>query len=508
MKNNRKPDFKTFINKKLHTPTWLFVLLVIVLILRIPSFFEPYSYGDEMIYLALGEAIRQGIPLYKDIHDNKPPLLYILAGIAGSLFWFKVILALWSFVTIYIFWKFSEALFPKKEKLQKVSTIIFALLTTLPLFEGNIANAELFLVGPIIAAFLILFKRKLSPKNLILSGALFSIATLFKVPAAFDFPAIIFLWIATARRLDKKNLIRIAKNSFYLLVGFAVPILLTFIWYGMQGAFSEYLTAAFLQNVGYLSSFRPGDVQKSLLVRNAPLLWRALIVLGGFAILFWKRKKLSKEFTFITAWLLLTLFAVTLSERPYPHYLIQSAGPVSLLLGLLFTEDNIEQVLAIIPLTLTMAIPVYFNFWYYPTTPYYIRFIKLATGNLTRQEYLNTFGSQIMINYKISDYITTVTTKNDKIFVWGNGSSIYALSRRLPPIKYVADYHIKDFSSEQETVSALKKDMPQFIVILPDALSSSPLDSFVPNNYALAENIDGAEVWKLLRPGVRKLLTK
>ncbi len=33
---------------KLHTPRWLFVLLLIVLVLRIPSFFEPYSYGDEM----------------------------------------------------------------------------------------------------------------------------------------------------------------------------------------------------------------------------------------------------------------------------------------------------------------------------------------------------------------------------------------------------------------------------------------------------------------------------
>ena len=58
------------INKHLHTPNWLFIILAIVLILRIPTFFEPYSYGDEMIYLALGEAVRQNIPLYRGIHPS------------------------------------------------------------------------------------------------------------------------------------------------------------------------------------------------------------------------------------------------------------------------------------------------------------------------------------------------------------------------------------------------------------------------------------------------------
>ncbi|MBU0569909.1 hypothetical protein KKB40_03950, partial [Patescibacteria group bacterium] len=134
------------INKYLHIPKWLFALLVVVFIFRIPSFFEPYSYGDEMIYLSLGEAIRRGIPLYSQIHDNKPPLLYVLAGIAGSLFWFKAILAIWHLVTVFLFWKLVKTLFPsgpgqrpKEKSLHTISTIIFAILTTIPLLEGNVA---------------------------------------------------------------------------------------------------------------------------------------------------------------------------------------------------------------------------------------------------------------------------------------------------------------------------------------------------------------------------------
>lgn len=491
--------------KNLHTPKWLFFLLVIVLILRIPSFFEPYSYGDELIYLTLGEGIRQGVPLYKSIHDNKPPLLYITAAVAGSLFWFKAILAIWHLITVFLFWKLASALFPKKDKLTKAATVIFAILTTIPLLEGNIVNAEIFMIGPIIAAFLMLFTKKLNFKNVFSAGILFSVAALFKFPAAFDIPAIVFLWLVSAK-LSKKNLGQIAVNTAYLVAGFLTPIAATLIWYFARGALAEYIIAAFAQNIGYVSTWRPGDVAKPFLSRNAPLILRAVIAALGLAILYWKKKRLSKQFIFLTAWLLLTLFAVTLSERPYPHYLIQSVAPVSLLFAILFTQKSIEQSLAIIPLALAFFVPVYFKFWYYPTTSYYLRFAKLTTGQISRNEYLSTFGSQVLTNYKVADYITRLTRKSDKVFVWGDGVAIYALSRRLPPIKYVADYHIIDFSTPAEVITALEASMPNFVVVLPDATAFPELIQFLRSNYGQTQTIDGAVIWRLLSPRIRALI--
>jgi len=278
------------LNDRLHTPTWLFYILIIVLIFRIPSFFEPYSYGDEMIYLALGNAMRLGVPLYSGIHDNKPPLLYLTAGISGSLFWFKAILALWNLITIFLFWKLVEKLFPKNARLQKIATIIFAILTTIPLLEGNIANAELFMIGLTIGGFLILLKTKLNFKHLFFAGTLFSLAVLFKVPSAFDVFSILFLWLILAKP-KVKNFKKIIRDTIFLGVGFITPIAITFVWYTANGAFSQYLIAAFLQNVGYLSSWRPSDVQEPFLTKNGPLLLRAAVVLFGFVFLFWGRKK-------------------------------------------------------------------------------------------------------------------------------------------------------------------------------------------------------------------------
>ena len=151
---------------KIHLPSWLVGLLAVVIILRIPSFFEPYNYGDEMIYMTLGQGIRQGVPLYSGLHDNKPPLLYLTAAVAGNLFWFKAMLAVFSVLSIVVFFKLGKVLFEKNLKLRKVATLIFALMTTLPIFEGNIANAENFMMLPILAGVLILLSKPESFKNI------------------------------------------------------------------------------------------------------------------------------------------------------------------------------------------------------------------------------------------------------------------------------------------------------------------------------------------------------
>ena len=481
------------------TPLWLEIFLCLLLVLRIPSFFEPYYYGDEMIYLALGQGLRQGIPLYLGLHDNKPPLLYLIAAISGNLFLFKVILAFWSLATIYVFWKLVKHLFPKQVRLQNISTIIFGILTTIPLFEGNTVNAELFMIGPVILAFLILLSKKNNLKNLLISGSLISIAALFKIPAAFDILGIIAFWLIYLKFKDVKEFV---VKSIYLFLGFIIPIGLTFVWYYFAGGFKEYLVAVFLQNFGYVSSWRPNPVELSFIEKNSPLLIRAGVMFLGFIGLFISRKKLSKEFVFVSAWLLATLFAVTLSERPYPHYFVQSLAPLSILLGMLFSLKTVEQSLTVIPLTIAFFVPFYYKFWYYPTASYYTRFIKFVTKQTTKQEYFKSFSPNVTLNYEIADFLAKSSTKNDRIFVWSNDSSaIYSLSRRLPPIKYVADYHFRDFSNPSEIINTLTKTMPKFIVITSSSFPFPELNTFVNENYYIISEIGTSQIWLYINQG-------
>lgn len=222
----------------------------------------------------------------------------------------------------------------------------------------------------------------------------------------------------------------------------------------------------------------------------------------GFIGLFISRKKLSKEFVFVSAWLLATLFAVTLSERPYPHYFVQSLAPLSILLGMLFSLKTVEQSLTVIPLTIAFFVPFYYKFWYYPTASYYTRFIKFVTKQTTKQEYFKSFSPNVTLNYEIADFLAKSSTKNDRIFVWSNDSSaIYSLSRRLPPIKYVADYHFRDFSNPNEVINILTKTMPKFIVITSSSFPFPELNTFVNENYYIISEIGTSQIWLYINQG-------
>ena len=495
------PGIEAFWNKLhkigdfLHLPNipgWLLGILALVFILRIPSFFEPYYYGDEMIYMTLGQGVRQGEVLYKNLHDNKPPLLYLTAALSGNLFWFKVILTFWVIVTIVLFYKLTKVLLKGNSKAQKAATLIFALLTSLPLLEGLTVNSELFMIVFTIGAFLILLKDNLKAKNVFAAGALLGFGSLFKIPAAFDAPIIVFYWIIT---LGFKQWKTILKNTLILVLGFAMPLLVSFAWYFIRGTLPEYIKAAFMQNVGYLSSFRPGDVQKSFLVRNAPLLIRGGIVAVFSLILFIFRKKISKRFVLLSLWVLFSLFAVTLSERPYPHYLIQVLAPVSILISIFFLEKSIEQSLVVVPLAVFFFVPIYYRFWFYSTTSYYTRFVQFALGHKTKEEYFDSFSSNVSRNYKIADFLVSSSTKEDRVFMWDpDSAAVYSLSKRLPPIKYVADYHIYDYSTKEIEAKNIASNLPKFI-ILTDPHPFTELAPLLKSNYLLIDQIDNANIY-------------
>ncbi len=478
-------------------PVWLIVTLIIVFLIRIPSLFEPYYYGDEMIYLVLGQGVRRGLVLYKTLHDNKPPLLYLTAAVAENMFWFRAILTAWTIVSVSLFWKFANSTFLKNKKIVKVATIFFAISTSIPIFEGQIANAELFMILPTIATFYLLY-QKVSYRRLVVAGILLSLASLYKIPAAFDAFALVTLIVINNLEQKKWTVKQIILQLAVFSISFALPILISIALYYLSGAGKEYVVAAFLQNVGYVSSFRPQDKVDPFLVRNAPLLIRFALMSVALLVLLLLRKKLSKPFIVASLWLATSLFAVTLSERPYPHYLIQSLPSISILVGLLLASKRIEQAYTIIPLWVASIVIVFYSFWYYPIPNYVERFTGIFTAQNNPSAYRNLFGPTVERTYKLAHFINLTTSPSDQIFIWKDGVPVYALSRRIPPIKYTAGYHIDDFSSHEETVQALASAKPTLIILLPNEPTLTNITTLLRREYYLLTIIDGAEVWKKL----------
>lgn len=471
--------------RKFFSTHWLVFLFILVFFLRLPSLFEPFTYGDEGIYLTLGQAIRRGLVLYRDIHDNKPPLLYLLAALAGDFSTYRLILLFWSFTSIFVFYELSQLLFSKNKSAIIFSTTSFAILSSIHTFEGNIGNAENFMLLPTIVAFYLVLTKSITK---IWAGVLFGLATLFKVPAAFDFIAalaFIFLLDLESRRL-------LITNCFLLFFGFVLPILFSFIYYAFQGALGQYLSAAFFQNIPYLASWTADKPQVGGL--PLPLLSRGFLVLALVLFLFVFRKKISLSGKLILAWFGFSWFAALLSSRPYPHYLIQVLPSLSLALGLIF-QNSRERV---IPLFLVFIFGFsffIFHFWSYPNLSYYLNFYAYALGQKNKEEYFEYFDQAKEI-YALASYLKKHTLPEERIFIWGTVPSVYALSKRLPVGRYTTSYHIIDFNGYEETIARLKMKRPRYIVLIAsETRPFAQLSAFVGQNYALEKTIGEAQIY-------------
>ncbi len=151
----------------------LILILLLVAVLRIPGLFEPNWYADEDIYLTLGQGLRKGLVFYRDIHDNKPPLLYLVAAVAGSVMWFRLILMVWNLINVVLMWKLAERLIKSKWLVVLVAGV-FGIFTSIPLTEGNIANGEVFMIMPVTAGVLLIWnennKRMIDWRRWIMDG--------------------------------------------------------------------------------------------------------------------------------------------------------------------------------------------------------------------------------------------------------------------------------------------------------------------------------------------------
>ncbi len=450
---------------------FLLITSFVFFLLRLPSLFEPYWYGDEGIYEVLGSAIRQGRTLYEGIWDNKPPLLYLVYAIFnGDQFYTRVLSLIFGILTTIIFYFLSKRIFGDgrhEKRIAMWTTGIFALVFALPLIEGNIANAENFMLLPIIFSAYLLLKDKLSFKIYFLSGALLGIAFLFKIVAVFDFAAFLtFIFITNTNLQGKKiNLIKVLKESFTLvypfLLGFIIPIIVASLFF-LGSPFKYFVQATFTQNVGYVGYGNKFIIPQGFLILK-------LILLMSFCFyLFLKKNKFSKTLLFLLIWLAFSVFNAFFAQRPYTHYLLVLLPSVSLFIGMISLEKKYKFHLSVILVIVLFFVFSKFNL--YGKTPfYYQNFVSFILGGKSVGEYRAFFDKRTPLDYQITEYIKAKTNDKDQVFIWGNNAQVYKLSDKLPPGRYTVAYHITAYKDGVEnTQDAIEKVSPKLIIIMPN----------------------------------------
>ncbi len=534
------PLFKLFcktclkIDTSLDREIPLLVLLLIVVVLRIPNFFEPYWYGDEAIYLTIGNALSEGSRLYADIVDHKTPLIYFLAMVPNQ-FWFRVLLLGWMIIATTAFYTFALRLF-KKVWPACLSTLIFVILTTLPWFEGNIPNGELFVMGFILFAGSLLSRtsyfsalvdsssknnqaKQLSHNWLIyfFAGILFGLAILTKVPALFDVAAFLAIgWFSITNKISLTALSTKAKRTFFatqflavFAITFAVILSIgaSILYFYSRGTLQAYLNFGLLYNFHYVQTWVPQfnyawlQIAYTLPVKLSLTVF-VLILLTLLRELFKPRTQ------FILSWFVLALFASLLSNRPYPHYFLQVVPPLALLLGeLLINAKKLLQKSSTKITTYTAIISSLFmigvfigvlttlEVGLYPTMKYYQRTISYLTGSMSQNAYNESFSGRMKDNYHAAEII--MNSDDPYLFIWGTNPELYALAKKIPTGRFTVSFHIKDLKVYDETMQAVLAQKPHFIVVMKN--ESEPLiglQDLLTQEYILNTNFHDFELWK------------
>jgi hypothetical protein len=505
----------------------LFFLLLLALTLRIPNFFEPYWYGDEAIYLAVGTGIRNGLKLYTDIIDHKTPIIYYLATTPTQL-QFRFLNVIWMLVTTSFFYFFAKSIFKGKIAVF-IASLTFILLTTLPMLEGNIPNGELFVMGFVLAGGLVFSKSQIFKtfinntikidksikkdfKYIFIAGIFLGLGILTKVPGILDLAAFMTIgWFALFNNLlDKKS-----KNNFgeiftiivaktvILFLGALFPILLSILYYIVIGSGQDYLDYGLLYNIRYSGSWKP-NFESELVGKLFTLPGKAGVVAIIVLAITFLKKYLSPRFQFLTTWLVLSFFAALLSNRPYPHYILQLIPSFSLLVGHLLSQFiPIKSKISVKFVEWGFIVVLFFVFIFvkntlefstYPTRSYYERFHKLATGKISKKEYDESFNGIVKDNYEATEFINSLQI--NEMFIWGTNPMLYAQTQTTPTSRFTVAFHIKDFDDYDRTFDQIQKSEPKVIVVMKNEQTKfEKLEDYLNQNYRIEKQYQSMDLY-------------
>ena len=395
-------------------------LFLAALALRSASFLFDIQNIDEVHFGLLGRSILNGGLPYVDAVDIKPPLTY-LAFTAGGLFGGVSLLPMhllavpWLVATCLLLREAARRWTGSEDAGWAAAWI--ALLANL--CEVPSVSAELLMNLPIALALLFAVRAEEDrPWFDLLCGVCVGVASLFKHQAAM-------LGVGLGVALLWKGRNR-AVRSALLLAGFLLPWAGTVTFYAAAGHLREFTSWVFLRNFLYAEQSAAGSA--------LPRFALATLLCVGVALLPWvlaaqetlRRSEAAREpirtAVLISLWL--SWLPVSLGGRFYEHYYLQFAPLLALtaaprLAALLGRWRELSSVRRA-SLWAACCVPaaVYLAF----------TFAKGVSGGFPGQD-------QKVVG--VSRWVAANTRPDQRIFVWGDATSVYYLAQREPGTRYL-----------------------------------------------------------------------
>lgn len=467
------------------------ILLAIAAVatMRLPTLADPHYYTDEGIFAAVAQRLLAGHALYTGAWDDKPPLIYwtytLILGVFGpSMVALRLAAAIAAAVCAA-----GVALIGTRLGGRAVGLwagAICAVVTALPVVEGNLALTELFGAAPAVwATALVLVPVRLRGRHVVAAGALLAAAFLFKQVFLLDVVAVTVLLVG--RRNGG------IRQVAWLACGFAVVCGLVAAVLAVQGGLGEGIYASYGFYLLYLRDGSGGHIERWLVCGIALAL--SLVIL---------RCPNGTSLHSVTLWFSFSLAGTLVGGRPYGHYLLQAVAPASLWLPLWAQSVPRRDRQALLLGTAGCAAALLTAWSFLPffqrdrtvTLAYYANIARYVLG----REDAATFRSWYTWRVAAQDgLISAMSDDPDRtLFVWGEYPWLYPLARAENPTRFSTSFHFSFVpGSRKAAIAELRQTPPRFIIWEGDEWRRLPgLDELISDRYELVTTVAESRLYR------------
>src|SRR5438067_3803673 len=408
-------------------------IVLLTVAIRLPSLLHPQPIDSEAMYSVVANEIVDGGRPYADAVERKPPLLFwtyaAIFKVAGKFDWkaLHMVALVWTLCAMAGLYVIGRELFDRNTGL--IAALFYSVFQPWWTWKTLAFDAEMLMNLPIIWAWAIAFGRsssRLRPE-LFPAGALLGAAFLLKQPAAIAaVPLGIYLLLPSYR--DSRSLagtISILQATM-LTAGFVAAVGLVTIILWKQGILHEafYWTIAD-HNIPHVFWQKGSVITLAFIVACLPLVIGAIMACRDKGAIWAGRRA---ERTALFGLLAASTIGAAAGARFYPHYYVQLIPPLALL-----------------------AAPYYARLWSRTIQPPHW---------LLRPEVTYAWLGLTVIAFSIEHwkglaprrvpseagrYLSTHSSADDRIFVWGQTSEIYLDARRRPASRYITTFPLTGY---------------------------------------------------------------
>lgn len=486
---------------------FIICLCLIPIVLYAPFLAAPFE-RDEGVYATVAQGLLHGQVPYRDLFDNKPPLVYGWYAISFSLFGESVVAprlvaAIFLSLTAVALYHQARLVLPKRAA--SIAAFLFAISTGLPWVALH-ANTEAYMLLPLVSS-LMFFTFGMKDGRLrwfFISGLLAGLAIMTKQVAMWNLLALAMVSLVWHRR-TAENAWRAIAPSFWMFSGALISLAAVALPFALTGALDDFLYANLSYNwvyVGFLSyAQRLANLGYGMLFFCAVA---APFVAGALAglVIMWRKRASVTDYVLIL-WAIASAIGVASGGRFFPHYFLQLMPSLAVLTGVLVYDrfvNGSDRVLSrpAWMLALTLIIVSVGT-----TTVLYVAPRRAEETVVSSVFYQKEWEDS---SRELGEYIKLRTAPDDTIFNYGRESQLYFYADRSPAVPYFYDWVLQfDAVLINDVVTSLDESRPAYIVdsaqapLFDDWNAAHPpvFEDFLDENYDYVGRIEFADVYRL-----------